>query len=309
MVKVCDVNSVTSTNFEIGVCKRIEYLNIFSQDSKISFTKELIDFSSFRPLVEFFDVSVGVQESTDKVSKKKASSSFPAGTGVFVISNHELARLNLQEEEKKIIKKYLDSSDVSRYSIHFNNQYLIYSDNAAREKIHRGIYPNIKQHLDHLKQFITSSNRPYGLHRPREQRFFESPKLICKTMFSRPSFTLDDKSYYVGFSFSLIVARQSDISIKYLLGLLNSNFANYWFHLHGKKRGGDLDVGVGVYRQFPVAAESSSQTGTLIAAKEESERIAIQRQIDATDRQIDQLVYKLYGLTDGEIDIVEGSKE
>ena len=32
---------------------------------------------------------------------------------------------------------------------------------------------------------------------------------------------------------------------------------------------------------------------------------AIQRQIDATDRQIDQFVYELYGLTDDEIRIVE----
>jgi len=31
----------------------------------------------------------------------------------------------------------------------------------------------------------------------------------------------------------------------------------------------------------------------------------IQRQIDATDKQIDQLVYELYGLTDKEIRIVE----
>jgi outer membrane lipopolysaccharide assembly protein LptE/RlpB len=35
------------------------------------------------------------------------------------------------------------------------------------------------------------------------------------------------------------------------------------------------------------------------------EHAAIQRQIDATDRQIDQLVYELYGLTDDEIKIVE----
>lgn len=34
---------------------------------------------------------------------------------------------------------------------------------------------------------------------------------------------------------------------------------------------------------------------------------AIQRQIDATDRQIDQLVYELYGLTEEEIRIVEES--
>jgi len=41
------------------------------------------------------------------------------------------------------------------------------------------------------------------------------------------------------------------------------------------------------------------------AAKTSHEKIAIQRQIDATDKQIDQLVYKLYGLTDKEIKIVE----
>jgi len=31
-----------------------------------------------------------------------------------------------------------------------------------------------------------------------------------------------------------------------------------------------------------------------------------QRQIDTTDRQIDALVYELYGLTDEEIKLVEG---
>jgi uncharacterized radical SAM superfamily protein len=36
-----------------------------------------------------------------------------------------------------------------------------------------------------------------------------------------------------------------------------------------------------------------------------SDQTAIQRQIDATDRQIDQLVYELYGLTEKEIRIVE----
>jgi hypothetical protein len=34
-------------------------------------------------------------------------------------------------------------------------------------------------------------------------------------------------------------------------------------------------------------------------------RELLQREIDATDRQIDQLVYQLYGLTDEEIKIVE----
>ena len=46
----------------------------------------------------------------------------------------------------------------------------------------------------------------------------------------------------------------------------------------------------------------SLTVAALIGPSDES---AIQRQIDATDRQIDQLVYELYGLTDEEIRIVE----
>jgi hypothetical protein len=43
----------------------------------------------------------------------------------------------------------------------------------------------------------------------------------------------------------------------------------------------------------------------LQAAKTDHDRKLIQRQIDSTDKQIDQLVYELYGLTDKEICIVE----
>jgi len=43
----------------------------------------------------------------------------------------------------------------------------------------------------------------------------------------------------------------------------------------------------------------------LDAARTPAQKIVIQRQIDATDRQIDQLVYELYGLSNEEIEIVE----
>jgi len=44
----------------------------------------------------------------------------------------------------------------------------------------------------------------------------------------------------------------------------------------------------------------------LVQAKTPDEKANWQRQIDATDRQIDQLVYELYGLTEDELAIVEG---
>ena len=46
----------------------------------------------------------------------------------------------------------------------------------------------------------------------------------------------------------------------------------------------------------------------LASAKSEAQRGAIGRQIEATDAEIDRLVYDLYGLTKEEIAIVEGAK-
>ena len=42
-----------------------------------------------------------------------------------------------------------------------------------------------------------------------------------------------------------------------------------------------------------------------MAAKTSHDKEVLRRQIDATDRQIDRLVYELYELTDDEIAIVE----
>ena len=45
----------------------------------------------------------------------------------------------------------------------------------------------------------------------------------------------------------------------------------------------------------------------LAAAKTPQDTTLLQRQIAATDKQVDQLVYALYGLTDEEIALVEGA--
>lgn len=44
-------------------------------------------------------------------------------------------------------------------------------------------------------------------------------------------------------------------------------------------------------------------------AKTAHDQTVFQRQIDGTDRQIDQLAYELYGLTKKEIKIIEGPGE
>ena len=46
----------------------------------------------------------------------------------------------------------------------------------------------------------------------------------------------------------------------------------------------------------------------LAPARCEGQRGAIQRQIEATDAEIDRVVYELYGLTEDEIAIIEGAR-
>jgi hypothetical protein len=49
----------------------------------------------------------------------------------------------------------------------------------------------------------------------------------------------------------------------------------------------------------------SAVPAEVAADKTSVSQTGLQRRIDATDQQIDQLVYQLYGLTDAEIKIVE----
>jgi len=56
-----------------------------------------------------------------------------------------------------------------------------------------------------------------------------------------------------------------------------------------------LDQILSLHKQLPLALTLHEQT-------------ALERQIEATDRQIDALVYELYSLTEEEIEIVEGDR-
>jgi transposase len=55
--------------------------------------------------------------------------------------------------------------------------------------------------------------------------------------------------------------------------------------------------------------EMSEKVSKARSARTDQERTVFTRQIEATDRQIDKLVYELYGLTKDEIAIVESSVE
>jgi adenine-specific DNA-methyltransferase len=308
-------NSTFHNNIDNQQIKFLDYKNIINENNIIIESSSENFFNNCKTLDDFYETSVGVQESPDKLASKnileKVKDKFKAGEGVFVINKEELNQLNLTNEELKIIKPYLNSSHLGKYAINFKDEYLIFSDKINRKAIEENKYSNIKKHLDKYKEFITSSNAPYGLHRDRSSKEnpFEQPKLICKGMFATPEFTYDESKYYVGFSFSVITSKDENYSLKYLLSLINSKLGNYWFQINGKKRGIGVDIGVKVFRLFPVKKTNKENQQPFIEIVNE---ILLQKQANsqadttALETQIDQLVYQLYELTEEEIKIVEG---
>jgi hypothetical protein len=49
----------------------------------------------------------------------------------------------------------------------------------------------------------------------------------------------------------------------------------------------------------------TSLQGSLRSTKSEAQKRLVQRQIDGTDRDVDQLVYKIYGLSEAEVSLIE----
>ena len=162
---------------------------------------------------------------------------------------------------------------------------------------------------------------------------FENPKLVVQVISARGRYAYDDTGVYFtgggnGPYYGVRWKNSDDPhSLHYLQALLNSPLLDFYLHnISTTFRGGYWSYGKRFIEQLPIrtidfsdpkgAARHEKMVGLvermlglhekLAEAKIEGERTVLQRQVDATDRQIDHLVYELYGLTEEEIKIVEG---
>ena len=304
----------------------VKYLNNseLMQDNEIILDALSFETDNCESLGNLFDVSQGVVEAPDKVNKKNILKSnyktdMEIGDGIFVLTKEEIEKLELSGIESKIIKRYASLSNISKYQISEKSiEYLIYSNKLNKESIKENMdFLKIKHHLDKYSDIITSSNKPYGLHRPRESKFFINEKIIFKGMFKVPEFALDSTGMYFGMSMLSIIKKDGkDFSLKYLLAILNSTFACSWFYSYGKKRGVGVDIGVGKLRSFPIKMASKKIQDLFIDLVNQIIEITSnddynpknppekQKQVES---KIDEMVMDLYELTEEEKQIVKNS--
>jgi len=304
---ITDIFSSTNTpNIQINILNN----KIIFKNNQINFEKNIINFdNSYDLLGSLFLTSTGIQESPDKISRKQLklnpNENIKVDEGVFVLNKTELNNLKLNKDETLVIKKYLHLADVSDYTIDYSNNYIIYSTENIIQKIKNKTFANLRSHLDKYKKYITSSNAPYGLHRPRNKNFFLEPKIIFKCMFLKPSFTYDESKYFFGFSFISIITNSST-SLKYLLGFLNSKYGFYWFIKNAKLRGVGFDVTNDLIRNFPIPKINKQNNKFVIKIISIVEKLLLNKDNKQTLLdQVDKLIFQLCKLENNQIIEIE----
>ena len=253
----------------------------------------------------------------------------------FVIDEETRNRLVSEDpKSKEIIKPFLIGRDVKRYQSQKCNRFLIFT----RRGIEIQKYPAIEKYLSQYKERLMPKPKDWkGSNwkgrKPGSYKWyeiqdavdyyveFEKPKIIIPTIVQNASYTLDISGFYSNDKTSIIAT--DDL---YLLGILNSRVADFFMHsISSTKQGGYFEYKPMYFSQIPIRTIDSSNPSdksyhdSMVAlvkqilelhkqsasAKTDHDKTVIQRQIDATDRQIDLLVYELYGLTEDEIKIVE----
>lgn len=255
----------------------------------------------------------------------------------FVIDEATREKL-IQEDPKSadLIKPFLVGKDIKRYQLPDNKgKYLILipngwtrqhsGDSKNKWQWFQSQYPALAKHLTPFAQEGEArwdkGEYWWELRACDYYQEFEKAKILYPEICGKPEFTFDDSLYYSNNKCFLIPLHD-----KYLLGIMNSKLDYYLFEqMLPKLRGGFFMPALVVLKEFPIRTIDFSDPAdksrhdkmvTLVEQmltlnkqrpdmKTDHEKNLIERQIEATDRQIDALVYELYELTEDEIQIVE----
>jgi len=256
----------------------------------------------------------------------------------FVIDDVTRDRLITEDPRSaEVIKPFLAGREIKRCLTPFPTKFLILFEKGWTNRESGGIsdtwrwlksaYPAIAAHLEPFaekgKRRCDKGDYWWELRACDYYQEFEKPKIIVPAIVKKGSYTYDDRSIYSNDKTSIIPC--TDI---YLLGILNSKVADFVVHLiSSTKQGGYYEYKPMYISQIPIRpidpanpADVARHDRTvalvekmldlnrrLAAAKAPHEREVLAGMIDATDRQIDTLVYELYGLTEEEIAVVEGA--
>ncbi len=279
------------------------------------------------------NVNNGVFSGADKLSlnkKNKYKINAFEGDGVFILTNEEVKKTNLQMNEIKLIKPLYKNSDIKKYYTNSKNDLnlinLRYTDRPNLDD-----YPNIKKHLIKFKELLidrpktgtleSAFNNGYWYVMSTSRKLnFDEAKIVFPQRSDTNTFGYNETTWYAMSDVFFITKKEKyNKNLKYILALLNSKLYYLWLYFRGKRKGEILELTGNPVSEIPIKMISESEQKPFIEIVDKIlaitksgdylENSEKQTQVKEYGKQIDQMVYKLYDLTLEEIEIVENSSK
>jgi adenine-specific DNA-methyltransferase len=248
--------------------------------------------------------------------------------------NRILANCRDEEERKRteeIIKPVLKGRDIERYRYKWSGLWIICTFPSKKIDIEQ--YPALKEYLASFGERLLQDGKPGHRKKTPHKRYetqdniayypeFEKEKIMWRRVTKSPKFAIVPSGYYCETTIHFITTNEDSFYIRrYLLGILNSKFfefAFYKFYMGGGIEGEIKGEFIGRYPIPPITKENQPLADKIVQKVQEilthtqspdfETSQAKQQKVKELERQIDQLVYNLYGLTEEEIWTIELEK-
>jgi adenine-specific DNA-methyltransferase len=260
ILSLLDGNHNDKNEILYPVFNRADFINkgfYFSEDKIEEILTNIQSRSNFTldGKLEIAQGIVAPQDFVNKASYDALSGNVELNQGIFILNDNELNSLGLSDKELELIKPLYTSTELDKYCGQGNNKYwIIYTDSKFNNSDAIIPYPKIKDHLDKFQMVITSDNKPYGLHRARNEHFFKGEKIISLRKCAQPTFTYTDFDCYVSQTYNVI--KTTRINQLFLTALLNSKLIAFWLKHRGKMQGFQFQIDKGPLVDLPLIQTS-----------------------------------------------------
>jgi len=202
--------------------------------------------------------------------------------------------LFLRTKQNAECKPILFGEDVDRYSVTFRKNWVNYRPEEMMaleiERRGEGVRPGLWM---------------------REPRIFERPKILTRQTADEIIAAYDDENFYYANTLHGTAITDKAFHPHYVLGVLNSRITTWYYRSNTDEEGKVFaQIKIELLRKMPIPkADKDRQrpviqlVGKILAATQRD----AEADTSALEREIDKLVYALYGLTPDEIKLVEAS--
>lgn len=235
---------------------------------------------------------------------------------VFYVSEDEINKFNL---EKQLLHPLVKGKDIKSYNISWSGTYVIYpykqDSSVIDELTMKSDYPNLykyllqnKQNLLGRKYFDNSTKLWYELWNQRQFSNFSKMRLIVPEISDNNNFAISDKYFGNTKTYHILLKDQSEENYLYTLGILNSQLINFFYkQITTPYAGGFYAYKTQFLNDLPI--RQSDKLGEIVnrvtkilelnesknTNEKNEDRLSLYKQ------EIDQIVYRIYELSNDEI--------